>query len=76
MTKIAVGPSAPPMIPIAEAVFAFHPNCGKRLPKPIAPIKVMKIPICAAAPNNMVFLLAINGPKSVVAPIHKKIKQG
>ena len=42
----------------------------------IAEINVKKIPIWAAAPKSINFLLAISGPKSVVAPIHKKIKQG
>ena len=77
VTKIAVGPSAPPIIPIAEASLAVksvHPK--QFLPMAIAPINVIKIPIWAAAPNNIVFLLAINGPKSVVAPIHRKIKHG
>ena len=77
VTKIAVGPSAPPMIPIEEAIRASKLVQPKQfLPKAIAPMKVIKIPICAAAPNNIVFLLAINGPKSVVAPIQRKIKQG
>ena len=77
VTKIAVGPSAPPIIPIADAILASKFVQPKPfLPKLIAPIKVIKIPIWAAAPSNIVFLLAISGPKSVVAPIHKKIKQG
>ena len=44
VTKIAVGPSAPPMIPIADATFASNGAHPKQfLPKIIAPIKVMKI---------------------------------
>ena len=42
VTKIAVGPSAPPMIPIEEAIRAsklVHPK--QFFPKTIAPMKVI-----------------------------------
>ena len=67
--KIAVGPSAPPMIPIAPASKAVKPrNC--------APMNVKKIPNCAAAPRRNVLGLAINGPKSFIAPTPMKMRGG
>ena len=69
VTRIAVGPSAPPIIPIAAASRPLNPRAR-------APKKVINIPIWAAAPRSMVFLLAIRGPKSVVAPMQRNIKQG
>ena len=39
-------------------------------------INVIKIPICAAAPRIKLFGFAINGPKSVIAPIPRKISGG
>lgn len=69
VTKIAVGPSAPPIIPIDDASWGVNPNNN-------APKKVIKIPIWAAAPKIMLFGLEINGPKSVVAPMPKKIRHG
>ena len=44
--KMAVGPSAPPMIPMAPASLGSNPRAR-------APRKVMKIPIWAAAPKSM-----------------------
>ena len=41
-----------------------------------APIKVAKIPNCAAAPKNSVLGLASKGPKSVIAPTPIKIMSG
>ena len=66
VTKIAVGPSAPPIIPIA-------PACCAVKPKNIAPVKVMNIPICAAAPRIKLFVFALRGPTAVVAPTPKNI---
>jgi len=66
---MAVGPSAPPIIPI-------DPACLGKKSNPIAPIYVAKIPSCAAAPNNKLLGFAIRGPKSVKAPTPKKIKHG
>ena len=44
-TKMAVGPSAPPMMPMAPAFCSVKPRA-------MAPNRVPKIPICAAAPSN------------------------
>ena len=41
-----------------------------------AAIKVKKIPTCAPAPRSIDLGFASIGPKSVIAPIPKKIKQG
>ena len=67
--KIAVGPSAPPIIPIAAASKALNPRKN-------APKNVRKIPNCAAAPSNKLEGLESSGPKSVVAPIPRKISGG
>ncbi len=67
--KMAVGPSAPPMMPI-------EPACAGVKPSAKAPMKVRKMPICAAAPSRKLFGLAISGPKSVMAPTPTKIRQG
>jgi len=67
--NIAVGPSAPPIIPIAPASGAANPRYN-------APINVAKIPICAAAPKSINLGLDINDEKSVIAPIPKKINEG
>ena len=69
VTKIAVGPSAPPIMAIA-------PDCDSLKPRKIAPVKVTKIPICAAAPKIRLLGLEISGPKSVIQPIPRKIKGG
>jgi len=44
-TKIDVGPSAAPMIPIEAASLMLNPNS-------VASIKVPKMPNCAAAPKS------------------------
>ena len=44
-TKMAVGPSAPPMMPMAPAFSNVNPSA-------MAPRRVPKMPICAAAPSN------------------------
>ena len=54
--KIAVGPSAPPMMPIDAA-------SGKEKPSLIAPRNVANMPICAAAPRSMLKGLAMSGPE-------------
>ena len=41
-----------------------------------APKNARKTPICAAAPSSKLFGLESNGPKSVIAPMPKKIKDG
>ena len=65
---MAVGPSAPPMMPIAEACCT--------LKSIIAPANATNTPIWAAAPRSMVFGFAIRGPKSVIAPTPMKIRGG
>ena len=73
--KIAVGPSAPPMMPMEAASrreksmpgIPFNASAPKRVPK---------IPNCAAPPNKAVFGLASIGPKSVIAPTPMKIIKG
>ena len=50
--------------------------CERGKPHSKANQKAMKIPTCAAAPKIKVFGLAINGPKSVRAPIPKKMIGG
>ena len=69
VTKRAVGPSAPPIIPIAPASAAVKP-------RKIAPVNVTKIPICAAAPRIRLFGFEMSGPKSVIQPIPRKISGG
>ena len=41
-----------------------------------APRKVKKIPPCAAAPSRKLFGFAISGPKSVIAPMPRKMIGG
>ena len=61
-TKIEVGPSAAPMIPMEAASF-------KSKPSNTATMIVKKIPNCAAAPNNKRNGFCSKGPKSIIAPI-------
>jgi len=67
--KIAVGPSAPPIIPIAPACWGVKPIAK-------APKKVRKMPICAAAPKSINLGLDIKDEKSVMAPMPKKTSGG
>ena len=67
--KIDVGPSAPPMIPIAAACAPLKPNA-------IASMYDANTPNCAAAPIRKLIGLAIRGPKSVMAPTPMKMRQG
>ena len=67
---MAVGPSAPPIMPMEAASWAV------KSPEPMAPMKVIKIPNWAAAPNSKDLGLAIKGPKSVIAPTPRKISGG
>ena len=57
------------MIEIAAAALSENPIA-------IAPRYAAKIPNCAAAPRRKLFGLAINGPKSVIAPTPIKIRDG
>ena len=68
-TKIAVGPSAPPII-------AIEAHSAAVIPRSAAPMNVKKIPPCAAAPSRKLFGFAISGPKSVIAPIPRNISGG
>ena len=67
--KIAVGPSAPPMIPIAPDSAGVNPRC-------MATTYAPKIPICAAAPISMSLGCEISAEKSVIAPMPRKISGG
>jgi len=74
---MAVGPSAPPMMPIDAA--SLRPNLMKSpvaSERQSAPNSAMKMPNCAAAPSSAVRGLAISGPKSVIAPTPMKIMIG
>ena len=57
-------------------MIAIAPDCGSEKPRKIAPVKVTKIPICAAAPRIRLLGLEISGPKSVIHPIPRKISGG
>ena len=76
VTYIAVGPSAPPIIPIEAACSTPNPIAGIAAPNARAPRKVINTPNCAAAPKRMLLGLAISGPKSVIIPIPRKIRGG
>ena len=67
--KMAVGPSAPPMIPMAPASLGMKPmdNASRYAPK---------IPICAAAPIRISLGCEIRAEKSVIAPMPRKISGG
>ena len=67
--RIAVGPSAPPMTPIAPASAVVKPRAR-------ASRKAVKIPSWAAAPSSRETGLASRGPKSVIAPMPIKIMDG
>ena len=66
---MAVGPSAPPMMPMEPASAALKPSA-------FAPMNVRKMPSCAAAPSNSDFGFAISGAKSVIAPTPMKMIGG
>ncbi len=67
--NIEVGPSAPPIMDTAAAALSLNPI---KMASRYAP----KIPNCAAAPSRKLIGFAINGPKSVIAPTPKKIRDG
>ena len=69
VVKIAVGPSAPPIIPIDAASGPVNPSLT-------ATIKATYIPNCAAEPSKSEIGFAISGPKSVIAPTPMKIRHG
>ena len=69
VVKIAVGPSAPPMMPSEPASWGVKPIAREAS-------NTAKIPICAAAPKMASFRLRSIGPKSVSAPTPMKMMGG
>ncbi len=69
LRKMAVGPSAPPIIPMAPASAGLNPMCSATMYAP-------KMPIWAAAPISSSLGCEIRAEKSVIAPIPKNIKGG
>ena len=67
-TKIAVGPSAAPMMAMEAASF-------KSKKKP-ASTRVRKMPACAAAPKNSSQGFSSRGPKSIMAPMPMNSSSG
>ena len=67
--KMAVGPSAPPMMAMPAAWFGSKP-------RPSATIYAPKMPNCAAAPISMSFGLAMSAEKSVMAPMPRNTSGG
>ena len=72
---MAVGPSAPPMIPIEPATARSKLIPGMKESKR-APRRAVKIPNWAAAPKRRVLGLAMSGPKSVIDPTPMKMRIG
>ncbi len=66
---MAVGPSAPPMMPMDAAWAPVKP-------RKVAPKKAKNTPNWAAAPRMREEGRAISGPKSVMAPTPMKIREG
>ena len=66
---MAVGPSAPPMMPMELASAEVKPS--RR-----AVIKAIRYLTAPAAPNSRDFGLAIRGAKSVIAPTPAKMSGG
>ena len=69
VTRIAVGPSAPPMIPIEPACIGENPR--KRAAK-----NATNTPSCAPAPIKSDLGFAIRGEKSVIAPTPINMSEG
>ena len=68
-TRMEVGPSAAPMIPIDAASLSSNPiSDATQIAK--------KIPNCAAAPNKNMIGCDRSGPKSIIAPIPIKSRIG
>ena len=74
--KIAVGPSAPPMMPMAAASWSEKSMAGTSSLMASDPSRVKKMPNCAAAPSISVLGLAMSAPKSVRAPTPRKMSSG
>jgi len=68
-TRIDVGPSAAPMMPMEAASTRLKPI-------KVARLIVAKMPHWAAAPKRMSFGLANSGPKSIIAPMPMKSSSG
>ena len=66
---MAVGPSQAPMTAMATA-------SSFSKPKPSASSSVRKMPNWPAAPSMMILGLENSGPKSVMAPMPRKISTG
>ena len=66
---IAVGPSAPPRMPMEAA-------SGPVKPSSTAPKNARNTPSCAAAPSSRLLGFASSGPKSVIAPTPRKMSEG
>jgi hypothetical protein len=79
--NMAVGPSELPMIPIEAASIKFIPSKPgmmgeKSLPNSKEPPNAANIPSCPPRPIKAVRGEAMSGPKSVIAPRHRKIIGG
>ena len=70
VSQMAVGPSAPPTMPMEAATLGSKPK------RPMAIKKAAKMPSWAAAPSSRLLGLASSGPKSVMAPTPRKIREG
>ena len=77
VSQMAVGPSAPPMMPMEAACsgekLMMPPVMPAMLP---ASMNAAKMPNWAAAPSSRLFGLASSGPKSVMAPTPRKMSDG
>ena len=69
LRKMAVGPSAPPIMPIAPASAGVNPRARAMSNAP-------KIPTWAAAPISISRGWEMREEKSVIAPIPRKISGG
>ena len=69
VVKMAVGPSAPPMMPNEPASWGVNPKSRDTS-------STAKMPIWAAAPKMASFRLRSMGPKSVSAPTPMKMMGG
>ena len=68
-TRMEVGPSAAPMMPMEAASIRSKPNNA-------ATVMVRNTPNWAAAPNSSNFGLESTGPKSIIAPMPIKSSSG
>ena len=68
-TRMEVGPSAAPIMPMEAASFRSKPRAT-------AMMMVRKMPACAAAPQRNSLGLASRGPKSIIAPMPMNRSRG